>query len=230
MYESYELLNSSGQSNLRDMSMETWYRLYQSELYDSNSSMFKSSSTDETASSAATCTSLVLQLIGGISPCDTSLAFPLEELHYEYTYDVDPDLLGIDVVGNTLKLAVQKYGMLKFIFGGNEVNCNFPSSGIYNISFNAEWTSILGMTKVSSLPTDRKYVFTTSRLIGDITGRDGNPDGKVDVRDVALCASLYGVSSSDPRYNAKADIINDGKIDVRDVSLVSASYGAKTDT
>ncbi len=230
MYESYELLNSSGQSNLRDMSMETWYRLYQSDLYDNSSSMFKNYNTDETASSTATCACLVLQLIGGISPYDTSLAFPLEELHCEYTYDVDPDLLEIDVVGNTLKLAVQKYGTLKLIFGGNEVYCTFPSSGIYSISFNAEWTSILGMTKVSSLPTDRKYVFTTSRLAGDITGAGGKPDGKVDVRDVALVASLYGVSSSDPRYNAKADIVNDGKIDVRDVSLVSASYGAKTDT
>lgn len=227
LHEFYSFLSADARSDLQEMGLEMWYRLYQSDLYDSNSSMFKSCS-NVAVSSEATCMSLVLQLIGGICPSDTSLAFPLEELHCEYVYDVDPDMLGIDVMGNALKVAVQNKGILKFIFGGNEIKCNFPSSGIYNVSFNEEWTSMLGITKVSGLSTDRKYVF--SRLMGDITGRDGNLDGKVDARDVALVASLYGVNLSDPRYDAKADVVNDGKINVRDVSLVCVSYGAKTDS
>jgi hypothetical protein len=62
-------------------------------------------------------------------------------------------------------------------------------------------------------------------MIGDITGPTGAPDGKVDIRDVAAVARLYGVNSPDPKYNPNCDSNDDGKIDIKDVSLVAKHYG-----
>jgi hypothetical protein len=70
-------------------------------------------------------------------------------------------------------------------------------------------------------------------MIGDIAGPSGYPDGKIDVRDVALICSLYGVKYPDPRYSVNWDItgrtygLADGKIDVCDVALISSRYGQK---
>jgi hypothetical protein len=70
-------------------------------------------------------------------------------------------------------------------------------------------------------------------MIGDITGPDGYPDGKIDVRDVAGIASRYGAKPPDARYDVNWDItgrtygLADGKIDVCDVALVASRYGQK---
>jgi hypothetical protein len=52
-------------------------------------------------------------------------------------------------------------------------------------------------------------------MIGDITGPDGWPDGKVDVRDVAKVAKLFGVNYPDPKCDANGDIAHDLKIDLK---------------
>jgi hypothetical protein len=44
-------------------------------------------------------------------------------------------------------------------------------------------------------------------MVGDITGPTGWPDGKVDIRDVAKAARLFGVPSYDPKYDPNCDII-----------------------
>ena len=57
------------------------------------------------------------------------------------------------------------------------------------------------------------------------------PDGKCDIRDVALAAKLYGSIEGDERYDVRADItgptylVPDGKIDMRDVALVAKHFG-----
>jgi len=68
-------------------------------------------------------------------------------------------------------------------------------------------------------------------MVGDITGPEGFPDGKVEMRDVSLVASKFGVNYPDPRYDANCDItgptpgVADGKIEMRDVSLVASNFG-----
>lgn len=61
--------------------------------------------------------------------------------------------------------------------------------------------------------------------IGDVTGPNGCPDGKVDIRDVAGVARLFGASSPSPRYNANYDINDDGKIEIKDVSALARHFG-----
>ncbi|MCK4482758.1 right-handed parallel beta-helix repeat-containing protein, partial [Candidatus Bathyarchaeota archaeon] len=57
------------------------------------------------------------------------------------------------------------------------------------------------------------------------------PDGKCDIRDIALVAMLYGSVEGDGRYDVRADItgpiylVLDGKIDIRDIALIAIHYG-----
>ena len=62
-------------------------------------------------------------------------------------------------------------------------------------------------------------------MIGDITGEDGWPDGKCDIRDVAVVAKLFGVKYPDPDYEPNYDIIYDLKIDIKDIATVAKHFG-----
>ena len=65
--------------------------------------------------------------------------------------------------------------------------------------------------------------------IGDLTGPNGEPDGKVDMRDVGLVAKNFGRTV--PPAPACCDItgstvgVPDGKIDMRDIGLVALHFG-----
>ena len=60
-------------------------------------------------------------------------------------------------------------------------------------------------------------------MIGDITGQDGWPDGKCDMRDVGLCARYFGQNA--PPAPTICDIVYDGKVDMRDIGLVARHFG-----
>lgn len=68
-------------------------------------------------------------------------------------------------------------------------------------------------------------------MVGDITGPEGVPDGKVDMSDVVAVARLFGVSYPDLEYDPNCDITGpisgeaDGKIDILDVCLVARNFG-----
>ncbi len=80
---------------------------------------------------------------------------------------------------------------------------------------------------------DNSYVddWIIVSMLGDLTGPDGWPDGKCDIRDVALVASRFGSNYPDPRYDINLDItgplfgVADGKIDIRDIALVASRFG-----
>jgi len=71
-------------------------------------------------------------------------------------------------------------------------------------------------------------------IIGDVNGPTGWPDGKVDIRDLAAIARIYGINHPDPNYNVNYDLtgptlgVPDGKIDIKDLALAATNYG-KTD-
>jgi hypothetical protein len=71
-------------------------------------------------------------------------------------------------------------------------------------------------------------------LLADVTGPNGVPDGKVDIRDLNLVAKAYGSfgpnyfypgSPASENWNPLADLNGDGKIDARDVDIVERSFG-----
>ena len=62
-------------------------------------------------------------------------------------------------------------------------------------------------------------------MVGDLTGPDGWPDGKCDMRDIRKVAKLFGVNYPDPRYEPNCDINDDLKIDMRDIRGVAKHFG-----
>jgi len=62
-------------------------------------------------------------------------------------------------------------------------------------------------------------------MVGDVTGPNGWPDGKCDIRDVAAVAKLFGVSYPDPDYEPNYDVVYDLKIDIKDVATVAKHFG-----
>ncbi len=68
-------------------------------------------------------------------------------------------------------------------------------------------------------------------IIGDVNGPTGWPDSKVDIRDLAAIAKIYGINYPDPKYNVNYDLtgftpgVPDGKIDVKDLALAAKNFG-----
>ncbi|MEM3010418.1 MAG: hypothetical protein QXE76_01230, partial [Candidatus Bathyarchaeia archaeon] len=93
--------------------------------------------------------------------------------------------------------------------------------GNYTISTYA--TSVPNETDTANNSFTDGYLIVA--MVGDIFGIQGFPDGKVDMRDVAAVAKLFGVNYPNPMYNPDRDIIYDGKIDMKDVALVAKHFG-----
>ena len=67
-------------------------------------------------------------------------------------------------------------------------------------------------------------------LIGDITGPEGVPDGKVDIDDIVFVAIHFGLWEGRPGWDPRADItgpegVPDGKVDIDDIVLVAIHFG-----
>jgi len=66
-------------------------------------------------------------------------------------------------------------------------------------------------------------------MVGDLTGAAPFvPDGKVDGKDIAIVARLFGTRIGQPGYIPNADVNCDGKIDGKDIAIVARNFG-KTD-
>jgi hypothetical protein len=92
-----------------------------------------------------------------------------------------------------------------------------------NYTISADASPVLGETATEDNSLADGWIMIA--MVGDITGPNGWPEGKCNVRDVALVARLYGARYPDANYDPNCDIVYDGKIDVRDVSLVAMNYG-----
>lgn len=169
MLSAYYVFNDTGKTNMQDMLSYAWTRIYH-----------------ENAKTNENCTeAVILQLINGIIPDTAPLAFPLEELSYEYNSNVDPDQLGINAENNTLKVGVQAAGALKFLFGDSSVSCDFADDGVWNVTFSANWSEIISVSRVSNLPT-RKYLvspYFTDYSVSGVNGTDQPAGLNVQVHD-----------------------------------------------
>jgi hypothetical protein len=90
-----------------------------------------------------------------------------------------------------------------------------------NYTLRAQATVVSGETDTA----DNTYVdgWVIISMIGDITGPDGWPDGKCDMRDVGLCARYFGQNA--PPAPTICDVVYDGKVDMRDIGLVARHFG-----
>jgi outer membrane protein assembly factor BamB len=67
------------------------------------------------------------------------------------------------------------------------------------------------------------WIYVT--IAGDIAGREGWPDGKVDMLDVGYVARRFQLTPSEPMWDPNADVSDDGKIDMADIGSVARHFG-----
>jgi hypothetical protein len=107
------------------------------------------------------------------------------------------------------------------VFVGNTSSCAY---GNYTLSIYCEPS---GVNEAANNFTYTGIVEVT--IPGDITGPNGWPDGKVDMRDIGLVARNFGLNV--PPANPNCDLtgptagVPDGKIDMRDIGLVARHFG-----
>ncbi len=59
----------------------------------------------------------------------------------------------------------------------------------------------------------------------DITGPEGDPDGRVDLRDVSYVARRFMSTPTSPLWNSRSDLNANGTIDMQDVAIVASHFG-----
>lgn len=132
-------------------------------LYDAATGMF---SEDQPASSnsgvfaddcTATAQAEILLFMIGIVPGNTTLAFPLEELNYEYIQDIDPEMFQFNLANQTITIPVNDAGTMSFQYGESPIVCSFNQSGVWQVTFTNSWNMIANATYVSNLPSNSIY-------------------------------------------------------------------------
>jgi hypothetical protein len=102
------------------------------------------------------------------------------------------------------------------------------AKGNYTIS--AYSLPVPGETSTADNNLTGGWVFVS--MVGDLTGPiPFVPDGKVDIRDIAVVAKAFGSAPGMPLWNVNCDItgptpgVPDGKVDIRDIAVVAKHFG-----
>jgi len=202
----YKGLSSTSQSAMQDLligysGLEPAWKLLMSpiaSLYDNSTNKFRWESTSA-LSHEATAYALALMFLNGIVPQTTTLAFPIEEYTYEYIYDIDPELHNINLENKSIRVSVMSGGTLEFHYGTSPVCYNFSSSGVYEITFSADWNDIINLSKIQELPSNRKFLWNPAQF-------------KHDIAVVNVTSSSY-ILKPNETSNIETTIVNDGNFD-----------------
>jgi hypothetical protein len=143
------------------------------------------------------------------------------------TYGPYAETFNVTIYANTTAIGSQNVT----VAGGSSTTITFRwnttgfAKGNYTISAYA-WP-IPGETNTADNTFTGGVV--TVAMIGDITGPNGWPDGKCDIRDIALVARYFGQNI--PPAPANCDItgpktgVPDGVDDIRDIATVAKHFG-----
>ncbi len=185
----YAKLNSTYQANMKDMLygnsnvQPAWANLLSPDnasfasaypnstgagLFNITSNLFSFSSADNNYAFAnnynATAIGEELLFMLGIVPGNTTVAFPLEELGYEYLYDADPVLLQFQLNSTLKEIRISVIGSdngtLTFQYGTSPITVTFNGSGVYYVRFTNSWNMLLNSSYPSyqgALPTNVIY-------------------------------------------------------------------------
>jgi len=98
------------------------------------------------------------------------------------------------------------------VYGGTiTVRMNYDDSGL-----TPEQESSLQLVQWNS---------TGARSVGDVTGYYGWPDGRTDIKDLALAAKAFGSFPGAPNWNPVVDMNGDLKVDIKDLAMIARHYG-----
>jgi hypothetical protein len=135
-----------------------------------------------------------------------------------------PETLNVASYANQTEIGEQTL----YLANGNSTTVNLVwnttgyAYGNYTIS--AYTSPVSGETNTANNGPPAGWVIVS--LPGDITGPNGHPDGKVDMRDVGYIARRVGATPSSPLWDPNADINGDGIIDMKDVGIAARNLGS----
>lgn len=141
------------------------------------------------------------------------------ENHGETTESFDVELYANETLVGTLRvedLFSGSFSVVSFVWNTN----GFPTG---NYTLTAQVNPVPGETDTADNNFTGGWIIVS--LVGDITGPDGWPDGKVDMRDVGYVARRFMCRPGDPLWDPIADINSDGKIDMKDIGTVARHFG-----
>ncbi|KXH69704.1 MAG: hypothetical protein AM326_05015 [Candidatus Thorarchaeota archaeon SMTZ-45] len=136
------------------------------------------------------------------------------------------ETFNMTIYGNS-SVSMMQYEYSEGLASGESVTIIFSwntssfAKGNYSISANVE--PVFGELDTEDNSFTDGWIVVA--MVGDLTGPDGWPDGKCDIRDVAVVAKLFGVNYPDPDYEPNYDIIYDLKIDIKDIATVAKHFG-----
>lgn len=177
MYGVFGFFNSSSQQDMTNMLAgygsysPAWDEyLVNSTLYYSSSNQFSATS-DTGPNNLATAQTTALLFLFGIVPINATLAVPIQEIHYEYQYNMlDNDAFSIDMNARTITLGIASPGTMEFIYN-TTVYHTFTSSGMYNVTFNADWSNITNVLYTGSLSTNGRYLYMALSTVKKLDAR-----------------------------------------------------------
>ncbi len=106
--------------------------------------------------------------------------------------------------------------------GTKVVQLDWNTTGLQrykNYTLRAHATPVPGETDTAD------NTFDDPRTLIMVYTGDINNDKKVDIKDIAAIAKLFGVNHPNPLYDPDKDLTCDGKIDIKDVALAAKEFG-----
>ena len=137
-------------------------------------------------------------------------------------YGINAETFNITIYANTTIINQMQMTLTNRTSRTVTLNCNTTGFAKGNYTIKAIADTVLGETDTAD-NTFTGWVIVA--MAGDITGPDGWPDGKCEMRDIRKVAKLFGIYYPDPKYNPNCDIVYDLKIDIKDIRVVAKHFG-----
>jgi len=64
-----------------------------------------------------------------------------------------------------------------------------------------------------------------NHLVGDVTGLNRKPDGRVNMVDVAYLVMLFDTKPGSPKWDPTADLNGDGVVNMKDINVAMSNFG-----
>jgi hypothetical protein len=106
------------------------------------------------------------------------------------------------------------------------MNCTWNTSGFVlgNYSLTASIDPVEGETDVNDNNSTQHWIVIS--IPGDITGPNGYPDSRVDMRDIAIIARQFGSVIIQPTgWDSNLDINDDCTLNMIDIGTAARNFG-----
>ena len=128
-----------------------------------------------------------------------------------------PETFNVSVYGNTTIVQAQELTLAN----GSSATIGFVWNTSDFVTGNYSTSAYAWPLPFETHTEDNTYVdgWVCIVIPGDV-----NADRKVDIRDLAIIAKLFGINYLDPKYSLNCDINGDGKVDIMDLAIAAKNF------